>query len=100
MSTIIRIARRVASVLGCWAVIMLILPLVGPAGRDVVVVGDNARAVRAITAAGGRIIDVRRHATVARSDQPGFARALYRNGARLVLEGRIAAGCLGLRRSS
>jgi hypothetical protein len=99
MSTIIKIAGRVALVLGGWVLIMLILPFVGPAGRDVVIVGDSARAVRAVAAASGRIIDVRRHATVARSDQPGFAFALYRNGAPLVLEGRIAAGCLGLRTS-
>lgn len=99
MSTIIRISGRVALVLGGWAVIMLILPFVGPAGRDVVIVGDNGRAVRAVGAAGGSIIDVRRHATVARSDRPGFALALYRGGAHLVLEGRIAAGCLGLRTS-
>ena len=99
MSTITRAAGRIALVLGAWAGIMLILPLVGPAGRDVVIVGDPAQAVRAVAAAGGAIVDVRRHATLARSARPGFAWALYRNGAYLVLEGRVAAGCLGLRTS-
>jgi len=80
-------------VLGVWLLILAAMPFVGPAGRQVAVVGDGASAVRIIAAAGGRIVEVRRGATLARSDRPGFVRALYANGAPLVIEGRIAAGC-------
>ncbi len=100
MSTIIRRSVRalalVALVLGVWLVIMLAMPFVGPSGRQVAVVGDEARAAHAIVAAGGTILERRRGAILARSDRPGFIAALYRAGAPLVLEGRIAAGCFGI----
>lgn len=84
---------KVALALGVWVLILLVMPFVGPAGRDVAVIGNSASAVRAIVAAGGRVIEVRRGATLARSDDPGFVRRLYADGARAVIEGRIAAGC-------
>ena len=97
MSTIIErlpgIAARVALVLLAWGLILLAMPLVGPSGRQVAVIGDTASAINAIRAAGGRIVDIRKGAVLARSDTPGFALALYRAGAPLVIEGRIAAGC-------
>ena len=98
MSTIIRAARRVgaaALVLAAWALVMLAIPFMGPPGRQVAVVGDTAGAFRTIAAAGGQVVEARRGAVLARSDRPGFARRLYRAGAPLVLEGRIAAGCFG-----
>ena len=76
-----------------WALVMLAMPFVGPAGRQVAVIGNPAQAVRAIIGAQGQIIEVRQNAVLAISPQPGFVRALYRNGAPLVIEGRIAAGC-------
>lgn len=96
MPTIIRIARwlgAAALVLAGWALILVALPFVGPAGRQAAVAGDSAEGVRIILAAGGSVVEVRRGAVLARSDRPGFARRLYRAGAPLVLEGRIAAGC-------
>ena len=90
---IARAAALVALVLGAWTLIVLAMPFVGPAGRQVAVVGDGASAVRIIAAAGGRVVEVRRGATIARSDRSGFARALYAAGAPLVIEGRLAAGC-------
>ena len=100
MSTIIdRLARASAIaglVAGGWALVMIALPLVGPSGRQVAVVGEPGDAVRAILAAGGSVIEVRGRAVLARSDAPGFAAALYRQGAGLVLEGRVAAGCFSL----
>ena len=89
---LLRIAAKVALVLAGWAAIMLAMPFVGPA-RQVAVVGERGRALRAIAAAGGSVVEVRDGATLARSDKPGFVAALYRNGARLVIEGRIGAGC-------
>lgn len=81
-----------ALVLGAWTAVMLVLPLVGPAGRMVAVVGEGPDALRQIVAAEGRMVDSRNGVTLARGG-PGFAASLYRAGAPLVLEGRIAAGC-------
>lgn len=95
-TTIRRVARWLALatlVLAVWAAIMVAMPFFGPAGRDVAVVGDPAAAVRAIRAADGAVIDVRRGAVIARAVNPRFVRALYAAGAPLVIEGRIAAGC-------
>ncbi|HEX8192954.1 MAG TPA: hypothetical protein VF552_08645 [Allosphingosinicella sp.] len=80
-------------VAGSWTLVMIALPFVGPSGRQVAVVGEPGDAVRAILAAGGSVVEVRGGAVLARSDRPGFAAALYREGASLVLEGRIAGGC-------
>ena len=82
-----------ALALSTWATIMLAMPVAGPAGRPVAVVGDKVAAIAAIQAAGGQILEYRRGATLARSDRSNFTLALYRAGASLVLEGRGASGC-------
>lgn len=97
--TIRRAARwtaLAALVLLGWVAIMLALPFIG-SGRQVAVVGNGAAAVRTIIAAGGSVVEVRRGATLARSDRAGFVAALYSHGAPLVIEGRIAAGCFSPR---
>jgi hypothetical protein len=73
----------------CWLAILVVMPFVGPSGRQVAVVGDPNRAIRIIADAGGEVIEVRRGAVIARAGPA----ALYRAGAWLVIEGRIAAGC-------
>lgn len=88
-----RSAAKVALVLGVWLLILLAMPFFGPPGRQVAVIGDGPSVVRIIAAAGGGIVDVRRGATIAQSDDPAFVRRLYAAGARAVIEGRIAAGC-------
>lgn len=93
MSTIIRALIGGASALVGWTLVMIAMPFLGPAGRQVAVIGESAAAVRAVVAAGGRVVEVRRGATLARSERPGYVRALYAAGAPLVVEGRIAAGC-------
>jgi hypothetical protein len=80
-------------VLAGWAALLLVMPFVGPSGRDVAVIGDREHAIRAVAAAGGQIVGLRGRVTLARSSRAGFAAALYRRGAPLVLEGRIGAGC-------
>jgi hypothetical protein len=89
----IRIIGGSALALGAWAALMVAMPFLGGAGRQVAVVGDQARSVSAILAAGGRIVEVRGQVVLARSPEPGFAAALYRAGAPLVVEGRLGAGC-------
>lgn len=77
-----------------WAIIMLAMPLIGPSGRQVAVVGDTGQALRTIADAGGRVVAVRKNAVLAVAiDDQGFVWRLYRNGAPLVIEGRIAAAC-------
>lgn len=97
MSTTIKRVLRTGGlfifVLAAWLAVMVALPFVGPAGRQVAVIGDSARAARVIAAAGGDIIERRDGATLARARGRGFIAALYRNGAPLVIEGQIAAGC-------
>jgi hypothetical protein len=99
MSTTIRraarIAARVALVLGVWLLILVAMPFVGPSGRQAAVVTDAAHGVAIVQSAGGKVVDIRKGAVIARSDTPGFALALYRAGAPLVIEGRVAAGCFG-----
>ena len=90
--TIRRVGRGLlyaAIALLCWFAILVAMPFVGPAGRQVAVVGDPDRAVRIVADAGGQVVEVRRGAVLARADPA----ALYRAGAWLVIEGRIAAGC-------
>lgn len=85
---------KAALVIGAWSAVMLAMPLVGPTGRMVAVVGDGPETVRQIVAAGGRLVEIRGGVTLARGGA-GFAANLYRAGAPLVLEGRIAGGCGG-----
>ena len=74
---------------------MVALPFLGPDGRPVALVGNDARSVEAVLVAGGSIEGYRGRTLIARSDSPGFAEALYRAGVPLVLESRIGAGCFG-----
>ena len=93
--TISRVARGLLYALIallCWLAIMIAMPFLGPSGRQVAVVGDSNRAIRIIAAAGGKVVEVRRGAVLARAGPA----ALYRAGAWLVIEGRIAAGCFQL----
>lgn len=82
-------AGLVALPLLAWTAILLALPFIGEDGRDVVVVGP----VQAIVASGGRIVEVRRGAVIARGAEPGFAARLYARGAHLVFESRVGTGC-------
>lgn len=93
ISRLTRTAGLLAAVLSAWGAIMIAMPFVGPAGRQVAVVGDGARAAKAVMAAGGLIVERRKGAILAHSDRSDFVAALYRNGALLVIEGRIGAGC-------
>ena len=89
-------AGRASLVLAGWAAIVLVLPFVGPAGRLTAVVGEPAAVAAAVHRAGGRIVEIRGNVVLARAAAQGFAARLYRAGAPLVLEGRVAAGCVAL----
>jgi len=53
------------------------------------VIGDMHAAVRIVVNSGGQVIGIRNGVVVARADPA----ALYRAGAWLVVEGRLASGC-------
>jgi hypothetical protein len=84
--------KRAALVLLAWAAILCAIPLLG-SGRDLAVVGPQSEMVAAVASAGGQVIEVRDGTVIARAATPGFAARLYASGARLVIEGRIGAGC-------
>ncbi len=91
---LLRFAEGTALVLSLWGGVLVALPFVGEPGRQIAVVADP----KVIVVAGGKLVDVRGDLVLARSDQPGFAAALYRHGATLVIEGRVAAGCFRTQR--
>lgn len=91
----LRFAAGAALALAVWGGVLLALPFAGQPGRQVAVIADPD----VIVAAGGRLVDVRGNVVLARSDEPGFAAALYRHGAKLVIEGRVAGGCFTTKRA-
>ncbi len=91
---VLRWGGGAAIVLTAWSAVMLVLPLVGPPGRTVAVVGGGRESISRVIAAGGKLVDVRANVVLARGG-PGFVANLYRAGAPLVIEGRPAAGCGG-----
>lgn len=97
MSTIIERAIRTGSVvtlvLAGWGSVLLAMPFIG-AGRQVAIVGKPEILIPKVAAAGGQLVDVRGGVVLARSDRPNFASELYHQGVTLVLEGRIAGGCI------
>jgi len=96
---IFRLVGGAILVLCIWAVIMLAMPFIGPSGRLVAILGDDPETVLLVVAAGGRLVEVKEGVTLARGGR-GFALSLYRVGAPLVLEGRIAAGCFSSRKTA
>lgn len=92
MTTRLRWIGGVGLVLAGWLLVLFAMPFFGPGGRTVAVTGETVAAINAVREAGGRIVSVRNGIVLARGEG-GFALRLYRAGAPLVLEGRIAAGC-------
>ena len=83
-----------AAALGGWGALQCGLPFVAGPGRALAIAGNAADAAHVVAAAGGRIVAVRGRVLITRSDQPGYAAALYRAGAPLVLLARRPGGCL------
>lgn len=88
--------RNAVMVLVLWSLVVLALPFFGPAGRLTAVLGSTSDAINAVREAGGSVVGIRAGVVLARSGERDFAWRLYTSGAGLVVEGRIAAGCLAL----
>ena len=88
------------------ALVVPLLLVAVPRSEVVVLVGapgsDAGDLVRIVAAAGGSIVTVDggREIAVARAEDDGFVGRLYAAGARLVLDGRGAGGCVGARRDT
>ena len=64
-----------------------------PPGGSFAVIGPPQRALSAIAAAGGHIVQTSNFVTIARGDDAGFVRRLYANGALFVVDADGAGGC-------
>lgn len=95
---LLRATWLVGLCLASWLAVMVVLPFVGPGGRNVVIAGDAGSAARAVLAAGGTIVAYRAGRIIAASPDPRFVSALYSAGAPLVLEARLGGGCIGAAR--
>jgi hypothetical protein len=97
MTTALRGRRRrllaVPAVLAAWFAIVGLVTLLAEPTRNVIVVAPQATALRAASASGADLLDVRRGFSIMHSDRPGFVRALYAGGAWLVWPA-LAGGCL------
>jgi hypothetical protein len=85
--TLARFARlAVVALTGWFAFVALLTLTVQPTSRVVVIGASQARALAAVTAAGGEFVAGLGHGAIAEgADRPGFVRDLYRAGAWLVL---------------
>jgi hypothetical protein len=82
------------AVLALWGAVVAAMTLLQPAGQAVAVfaLGGPERALAAVIAADGAILEVRANAIVAASDDPAFVARLYRQGAAFVVSAR-GPGC-------
>lgn len=92
--------RTVVSVLPAvfagWITVLVAVTAAFEPTNDVVVFGSPERTLALLDGTDIRITDVRPHMTKLRGTEPGFVRALYANGAMLVLPVK-SSSCLGLR---
>jgi hypothetical protein len=84
--------RYGAIALAAWSVLLAGVTVVAEPTPEVVIVGPAARALAALRGTDTRILDMGESYVRVRGMEPGFVRALYANGAWLVLPGR-AGGC-------
>ena len=64
-----------------------------PAGRSLAIIGPSARALNAVAASGGHILQASDFVTIATADEADFVRKLYANGAWFVVDADGAGGC-------
>ncbi|MGQ3353214.1 MAG: hypothetical protein ACT6XS_01170 [Phreatobacter sp.] len=85
--TFARFARLAVVALAGWFVFVALLTLtLQPTSRVVVIGPSQARALEAVTAAGGEFVAGLGHGAIAEgAGRPGFVRDLYKAGAWLVL---------------
>jgi len=78
-----------------WLSVSVALAFVVPSGRPTAVFVPGGEGARVVVAAGGSLLRADGFLVIARSDDPGFVRRLYAEGALLVLDAEDAGGCSG-----
>ncbi|MGH6814249.1 MAG: hypothetical protein ACREC6_00935 [Hyphomicrobiaceae bacterium] len=81
-----------AMAVGVRSVLLLAIAAFVEPTRDAVVLGPPVRTLQALAGSDTRIVDIGAVSVFVRGMEPGFVRALYANGAWLVLPAR-AGGC-------
>lgn len=88
--------RTLVAVFFGWLVVLAGVTAVLEPTEDVVVFGPPGRTIALLEGGDTRISDLRPHYAIVRGTQRGFVRALYFNGAGLVLPAKNSS-CVGLR---
>lgn len=96
---VVRLLGQTLFVLTLWFVATVLLTVTFEPTRFAVVVGPLDRSIAALAGSDTRIADAGRVTLVVQGNDPGFVRALYANGAWLVLP-RRSGGCLSFDRRS
>src|SRR5437868_2842558 len=84
-----------ATLVACWLGVIAGMTFTSRPGGSVAIIGSPSRAIEAVAAANGRVLNVKGFVTIARSDDAGFVPQLYAAGALLVLDAEQAGGCTG-----
>jgi hypothetical protein len=81
------------AVLSVWTMFLAGMAFVSAAGSNVAVFAPPGRAAEVAVAAGGSLEEFSSMLAITRSDEAGFVGRLYSNGAFLVIDARVVAGC-------
>jgi len=90
-----RLLGAAGLVLAGWLSVSAALAFVVPPGRPTAVFVPGGDGARVVAAAGGSLLRADALVAIARSDDPGFVKRLYAEGALLVLDAEDAGGCSG-----
>jgi hypothetical protein len=84
-----------AAALIVWCLLIVVITALFEPAVDVVLVGPPSRMLQTLDGTDSRIVDAGRFYVRVRGTERGFVRALYANGAWLVIPASIG-GCIGL----
>lgn len=82
------LVRAAAFALGGWAALLIVITAIAEPSRDVLLLGDPARTLPLLAGSDTRIVTVTARFAIVRGTERGFVRALYANGAWIVLPAR------------
>lgn len=91
-----RLTRTIAAAFVGWLAVLAGVTVVLEPTSDVVVFGPPERTLALLEGSDTRLTNITPRYAILRGTEPGFVRALYANGAGLVLPARNSS-CLGLR---
>ncbi len=80
-----------------WTIILAAAAFWSKTGTPLFLIAPKPNAAAIAVASGGSLEDFGRYTAITRANTPGFIKSLYQNGAFLVLDVKIIAGCRGLK---